>query len=84
VIFRTAGSGGWGDPLDRPAQQVALEVSHDLLSAEKAERDYGVVLQADGAVDTDATEDKRRCMRQERGAPEAFSFGFVPEQVAAE
>jgi len=84
IIFRTAGSGGWGDPLDRPAAQVALEVSQDLLSAKKAQSDYGVVLNDDGALDAMATETLRQKMRLDRGEPEAFSFGFQPEKVAAE
>ena len=36
VIFKTAGSGGRGDPLDRDAEKVARDVRYDLVSAEKA------------------------------------------------
>ncbi len=42
IVFKTAGSGGWGDPLDRDAEKVARDVRYDLVSAEKAESDYGV------------------------------------------
>jgi N-methylhydantoinase B len=84
IIYRTAGSGGWGDPLERAAGQVALEVSHDLMSSKKARDEYGVVLAADGSVDELATERLRQQMRTERGEPEAFSFGFEPDAVAAE
>ena len=44
LIFRTAGAGGHGDPLERPAKFVLRDVNRDLVSAESAERDYGVVI----------------------------------------
>lgn len=84
IVFRTAGSGGWGDPLDREAKLVARDVSYDLISAEKAESDYGVIVTADGDVDAGKTETLRSAMRTERGAPEPFSFGFIPSAQAAE
>lgn len=84
VVFRTAGSGGWGDPLERPAELVARDVSYDLTSAEKAEGDYGVILTDSGEVDAEKTEQLRASKRAERGAPEPFSFGFNPEAQAAE
>lgn len=85
VRFVTAGSGGWGDPLDRPAEVVARDVSYDLVSADKAQSDYGVVLTAEGKVDAAATQALRVEMREKRGEPEPFSFGFTPpDRVAAE
>jgi N-methylhydantoinase B len=39
----------------RDAAQVALDVRDGLISRESAERDYGVVLTEDGAVDDEAT-----------------------------
>lgn len=84
IIFRTAGSGGWGDPLEREATLVARDVSYDLVSAEQAQSGYGVILTADGSVDDAKTDALRVAMRTERGAPEPFSFGFQPDQQAAE
>lgn len=78
VIFITAGSGGWGDPLDRPVEAVLRDVRHQIVSREKAERDYGVVIGEDHQVDEAATEALRRRMKDERGAPEPFDFGFIP------
>ncbi len=78
VIFKTAGSGGWGDPLNRPAAEVARDVRQDLVSAHSAERDYGVVFASSGAVDEAATITSRARIRAERGAPALFDFGFVP------
>ncbi len=62
-IFRldTPGGGGYGDPLTRPAERVLADVREGLVSAEAAERDYGVVLSSGGhAVDERATAKKRK------------------------
>jgi len=83
VVFITAGSGGWGDPLDREAGIVARDVAYDLVSAEKAEMDYGVVLDAMGQPDVAKTEALRAAMREKRGAPEQFSFGYFPPVAEA-
>ena len=84
VIFRTAGSGGWGDPLERDPALVARDVHHDLVSPELAEHAYGVVLRDGAVVDAEATAELRARMREERGAPEPFSFGYEPAKEAAE
>jgi N-methylhydantoinase B len=83
VIFRTAGAGGWGDPLERPAAFVARDVSYDLVSAEVARRDYGVLLDKDNKVDVAGTEALRKEMRTRRGDPEPFSFGYFPSVADA-
>ncbi len=62
-VFRldTPGGGGYGDPLARLAERVLADVREGTVSAEAAERDYGVVLTADGqAVDEAATARKRK------------------------
>jgi N-methylhydantoinase B len=64
--FVTWGGGGWGDPLARDSELVALEVRRGLVTAAGARR-YGVVLSGDG-VDADATEQLRTAMRAERPA----------------
>jgi len=38
------GGGGYGDPYQRPAELVAKEVGNGILSVQKAQEDYGVVL----------------------------------------
>jgi N-methylhydantoinase B len=56
----TPGGGGYGDPLSRPAEHVLADMREGFVSPEAAERDYGVVLTADGeAVDEKATEKRR-------------------------
>src|SRR5947199_8111548 len=69
-VFRhvLAGAGGWGDPLERDPAAVLRDVRNELLSPEKAEADYGVVVNlAAWKVDEAATQ--RRCdeIRKARG-----------------
>ena len=56
---RSGGGGGFGDPKLRPAETVANDVRQGYVSVESAERDYGVVCDAAGRLDTDATEKLR-------------------------
>ena len=46
VMARTAGGGGWGDPLDRDPARVRDDVLEDFVSVEAARDDYGVVIDA--------------------------------------
>jgi N-methylhydantoinase B len=74
LVFRTAGAGGWGDPLERPIDHVETDVRRMLVSAEVAERDYGVAI-----GDADRTAELRDRIRSERGTPGLFEFGPLPE-----
>jgi N-methylhydantoinase B len=78
IVFRTAGAGGWGDPFDRNSEFVARDVRYDLVSREQARTGYGVVLTEDLRVDVGATERLRARMREDRGPPKSFNFGFEP------
>ncbi|MCR9235904.1 MAG: hydantoinase B/oxoprolinase family protein [Alphaproteobacteria bacterium] len=78
VIFITAGSGGWGDPLDRDTKKVRKDVLADLVSIERAKTDYGVVITTDNKVDAAATDALRAQMKSDRGEIEPFDFGFIP------
>jgi N-methylhydantoinase B len=76
VIFRTAGGGGWGDPLDRDPLRTRNDVARKLLSETKAREEYGVVLTGeDLAVDHRATDELRASMRRNRKTPKLFDFG---------
>lgn len=83
IIFITAGSGGWGDPLERDPAKTAQDVANGLVSVEKALRDYGVILRKDGTVDEEATENRKREMREARGPAPEFDFGHIPGISAA-
>jgi N-methylhydantoinase B len=56
---RTAGAGGWGDPLGRAPGDVAKDVRNGLLSPERALAEYAVAVTPDGTVDEVATDAER-------------------------
>ncbi len=62
-----AGGAGWGDPLERDPDRVEADVRDGKVSVEAARADYGVVLDAAGVVDHDATKAAREALRQTRG-----------------
>jgi len=72
VRVRTTGGGGWGDPLDRPVEEVLQDIAWLKVSVEGARRDYGVVVDADGDADLTATEALRAEMRDQRTGEEPF------------
>jgi len=74
IRIETTGGGGWGDPLDRDPALVALDVLQEKVSADSAERDYGVVL-GGRDVDSAATKLLRDRIRAERGRPRMFDRG---------
>ena len=64
AIVRTGGGGGWGNPLERDPEAVAHDVREELISADAARRDYGVVVAAKGVLDAAATAQLRGQMRK--------------------
>ena len=59
VSVRTPGGGGYGDPLERPRAAVRDDVVDGKLSRACAREEYGVVVDADGAVDDERTDELR-------------------------
>ncbi|MFN7176292.1 MAG: hydantoinase B/oxoprolinase family protein [Thermaurantiacus sp.] len=81
--FITWGGGGWGDPLQRDAALVALEVRQGLVTRDGA-RAYGVVISDEGSVDESATTRLRDAMRSARGDKlPLFNFGPGIETLRA-
>ncbi|HEX3736548.1 MAG TPA: hydantoinase B/oxoprolinase family protein [Solirubrobacterales bacterium] len=60
------GGGGFGDPLEREPEAVALDLELELISPATAAEVYGVVVGADGAADEAASAERRRGLRVER------------------
>jgi len=75
LIADTWGGGGWGDPLERDAKQVAFDVVAGLVTVDGAKR-YGVIVDADGNVDEAATASLRKQMASKRGKKKIFDRGF--------
>src|SRR5258708_38108095 len=44
IRIRTTGGGGWGDPLERPDEDIIRDLRWGKGSLEGARRDYGLVL----------------------------------------
>ncbi len=72
--FITWGGGGWGDPLERDPVLVAKEITQGLVTSQGA-REYGVVADAGGVLDTNATEALRTKLRATRGVLPLFNYG---------
>ena len=72
VRIRTTGGGGWGDPLDRPVEEVLRDIAWRKVSVAGALEDYGVVVRDDGGCDEAATEALRAERRAARTGDEPF------------
>jgi N-methylhydantoinase B len=66
--IRATGGPGFGDPLAREPSAVLDDIGRGWVSAEVAERVYGVVLSAAGEVDEDATGELRERRSADRRA----------------
>ncbi|WP_187968215.1 hydantoinase B/oxoprolinase family protein [Aquibium microcysteis] len=75
LYFNTWGGGGWGDPTDREAELVLLDVKRGQVTVEGARR-YGVVI-ADGKVDAAATQALRAEMKARPKPAGLFDRGFT-------
>ena len=65
-MIGTSGGGGLGSPLDRDPVAVARDVVEGRVSTTQAHDAYGVVVDRDGTVDTDATAARRDALRRAR------------------
>ena len=81
LTFMMAGGGGYGDPFERDPERVRSDVEVGFVSRAAAKRDYGVVIDSDGAVDAAATA-KFRARRVKDNIHADFNFG--PEREAWE
>lgn len=61
---RWTGGGGFGDPLDRAAEDIEADLEAYAVTPEAAREIYGAVLDAQGRVDIPATERRRKELRQ--------------------
>ncbi|NCF72072.1 MAG: hydantoinase B/oxoprolinase family protein [Gammaproteobacteria bacterium] len=82
LYFNTWGGGGWGNPLERDADLVAFDARRGVVSSDGAQR-YGVVIAADGSVDTGATEKLRAEMAASKVDTGLFSRGGTIEEIKA-
>lgn len=81
--YITWGGGGWGNPLERDPELVALEVRRGLVSSDGAYENYGVKVNGDGSIDAAATEAKRAELAKDQTEGEIFNFGPDIETIRA-
>ncbi len=75
IRIRTTGGGGWGDPLDRPYDEVLQDVRWGKVSLPGARDNYGVVVTGthdEPAVDAPASDTLREEMRAARPTDSPF------------
>lgn len=76
VLALTGGGGGYGRPWEREVDRVVADVLDRKVSASAARELYGVVMNATGRVDQEATTERRRALAAAApGAPELFERG---------
>ncbi len=78
LVYRTAGGGGWKDPLERPIEKVEADVAKGLVSTQKAADEYGVIV-----GDGEATVARREALRTARGTARDFDTGPDIEDILA-
>ncbi|MFZ5870369.1 MAG: hydantoinase B/oxoprolinase family protein [Actinomycetota bacterium] len=75
IRIRTTGGGGWGDPLERPYDEVLRDVRWGKVSLDGARTDYGVVLSGTEdapELDAAASDALREELRSQRPDAEPF------------
>ena len=65
-VFFGPGGGGFGDPVERDPERVVTDVENGWVSVDQAEAAYGVVIDANGAAEAQATEARRETIRAAR------------------
>jgi N-methylhydantoinase B len=81
LTFMMAGGGGYGDPFERDPERVQSDVEVGFVTHAGARRDYGVVIDDDGAVDEAATAECRANLVKDNNRAD---FDFGPEREAWE
>lgn len=66
VVMRSAGGGSYGDPLERDPVLVCADIEKGYVSQEKAQEQYGVVLNPSGELDVEMTSSCREALGAQR------------------
>jgi N-methylhydantoinase B len=81
LVLKSGGGGGLGDPLLRDPSAVVADVDAGYISVVHALNAYGVVLDADGALDEAATAAAQHAMRVARIGREPTTELQVPDSI---
>lgn len=74
LYLHCQGGGGYGDPLRRPAERVAVDVNERRVSDQAARQLYGVAVGSDGAVDEVETRALREQLLAQRRATSVYGY----------
>ncbi|MGN6754173.1 MAG: hydantoinase B/oxoprolinase family protein [Intrasporangium sp.] len=86
IRIRTTGGGGWGDPLDRPYDEVERDLRWGKVSFDGARTDYGVVASGsrdEPVIDVAASDALRSELRAARGDQPFFDRGAGYARLSA-
>ncbi|WP_417449820.1 hydantoinase B/oxoprolinase family protein [Kordiimonas sp.] len=81
--YITWGGGGWGNPLKRAPELVALEVERGLISRVGAADNYGVKVNDDFTIDEARTKALREEIKHKFDESQIFNFGPGIEETRA-
>jgi N-methylhydantoinase B len=86
IRIRTTGGGGWGDPLDRPYDEVERDLRWAKVSFDGARADYGVIASGskdEPVIDVAASDALRSELRAARGDQPFFDRGAGYARLSA-
>jgi N-methylhydantoinase B len=87
VSHRLSGGGGYGSPLERDPERVAADFKAGFLGADHVRDEYGVIVDAEGNVDLEATTAQRIAARNGEHFPSdrapSQSLGGTPRMRLA-
>ncbi|MFT4563170.1 MAG: N-methylhydantoinase B [Gammaproteobacteria bacterium] len=78
---RVVGGGGYGDPLERDAERVVVDVERGYVSVEAARLAHGVVIDENNDLDREATIERRAAMLDERARWQAGPITSLDREV---
>jgi N-methylhydantoinase B len=84
LYLHCQGGGGYGDPLRRPAERVAIDVTERRVSDRAARQLYGVAVGSDGAMDEAGTRALREQLLTQRRATSSYEFKQTKQLSAAD
>lgn len=82
IRIRTTGGGGWGDPLERPYDDVARDVAWGKVSVEGARDDYGVLFATLPAATPTPADTSATAQAPRRVGPQLTARHRMPEGEA--
>ena len=83
VVMRSSGGGGYGDPLERSAADVLIDIEMGMVSQARARDGYGVVIDAAGLIDPGATQAAREALRAGRTSLRVIADDTVESYAGA-